>query len=108
MCNDAEPMGKKEATKFRGLAARANYIVQDRMDVQCAAKDMCKEMSAPVPSPWGRLKRLARYLLEYPEATWRFPVLGKFEADNVHAYSDSDWAGCKVTRKIHVRGFAVG
>ena len=47
---EEEPLGPQEATKFRALAARANYIAQDRVDVQFAAKELCREMSCPVAS----------------------------------------------------------
>jgi hypothetical protein len=102
-----EPLSPREATRFRGLAARANYIAQDRVDVQYAAKELCREMSSPVASSWSRLKRLARYLLEYPGAEWRYPMEEEFRAEVVEAYSDSDWAGCKVTRKSTSGGMLV-
>ena len=57
---EEEPLGPEEATRFRALAARANYIAQDRTDVQFAAKELCREMSSPVASSWARMKRLAR------------------------------------------------
>ena len=104
---EEEPLGPQEATKFRALAARANYIAQDRVDVQFAAKELCREMSCPVASSWHRLKRLARYLLEYPSAEWRFPMETEFKVDMIHAYSDSDWAGCRTTRKSTSGGMLV-
>ena len=42
--------GRKKTTRFRAPAARANYIAQDKADVQFAAKELCREMSAPVAS----------------------------------------------------------
>ena len=96
---EEEPLGPEETTRFRALAARANYIALDRADVQFAAKELCREMSSPVASSWLRLKRFARYMLEYPSAEWRFPMETEFKADVLDVYSDSDWAGCKATRK---------
>lgn len=49
-------------------------------------------MARPGQSSWLRLKRLARYL-------------GDDEADVIDVFSDSDWAGCKLTRKSTSRGF---
>ena len=57
-------------------------------------------MAKPRKSSWGKLKRLARYLLEAPRLVWRFE--GKeAEADIeiIEVYSDSDWAGCLQTRR---------
>ena len=51
-------------------AARANYLAQDRTDIQFATKELCRHMSRPRRSSWLRLKRLARYLLDHPRLNW--------------------------------------
>ena len=61
-----ELLGKEDATKFRALAARANYLAQDRMDIQYTTKEICRDMANPRKSSFGKLKRLARYLVEHP------------------------------------------
>ena len=63
----ADELSKIETTGFRGLAARANYLAQDRPDVQFSAKEICRRMSRPRQRDWESLKRLARYLVRYPE-----------------------------------------
>ena len=42
-----EELSAKEAREFCGLAARANYLAQDRPDLQYAAKEACRGMSSP-------------------------------------------------------------
>jgi hypothetical protein len=97
--NEDDPLLERdEVRRYRGLAARASYLAMDRIDLMFAAKETCREMSAPRKSAWGRLKKLARYLLKYPRAEWRFPM-GVFEELKMRVYSDSDWAGCKASRK---------
>jgi hypothetical protein len=76
-----------EVTKFRGLAARASYLAMDRIDLMYATKEVCREMSAPRKSSWGRLKKVARYLLKFGRAEWRFPT-GAFEEMKLRVYSD--------------------
>jgi hypothetical protein len=56
-------MNKHIITKFRALAATANYLAQDRADIQYAAKEICRKMSSPVEHDFLMIKRLARYLL---------------------------------------------
>ena len=59
-------------------------------------------MSSDGPSSAVQLveaKRLARYLLECPRLVWTFEQDGSDDADVIDVYSDSDWAGCKATRK---------
>ena len=52
-----------EATMYRAIVARANYLSQDRSDIQYAVKELSRSMSSPTVSDWNALKRLGRYLL---------------------------------------------
>jgi len=93
--------------EFRGLAARANYLSADRVDVQYAAKEICRDMAKPNDRSMAKLKRLARYLLKYPEGAIMFKPNRHEERGNVlDVYSDSDWAGCTRTRKSTSGGLA--
>ena len=51
-----------EITRYRAVAARANYLAADRPDAQFAAKEACRFMSAPTDLAWQSLKRFGRYL----------------------------------------------
>ena len=44
--NDKD-LNKERATEFRGTAARANYLAQDRPDIQYTAKEICRHMAHP-------------------------------------------------------------
>ena len=87
----------ESTTAFRGLVARANYMAQDRAELQYPVKELCRCMSAPDNDVWGRLKRLVRYLVGRPRAVMQF----KWQAfeDVLDVDSDANWAGCRVTRK---------
>ena len=37
-----------EATRFRAVAPRANYLSADRPDIQYAVKEVCRKMAKPV------------------------------------------------------------
>ena len=64
---------KIDETKwYRGVAASANFLSLDRMDIQFGAKEVCRQMSAPRSSGVERLKRMARYLAKYRRLVWRF------------------------------------
>ena len=58
----SEELQGKEATRFRAVAARANYLQADRPDIQYAVKEICRRMAKPVVSDWQKLVRLARHL----------------------------------------------
>ena len=53
-----------DATLFRALVARANYLAQDRTDIAFAVKELCRRMSSPREGDWKGLKRLGRYLVD--------------------------------------------
>ena len=86
-----------EATRFRAVAARANYLAADRPDIQYAVKEICRSMSKPVEGDWHKLVRLGRYLKEAPRCVLEYRWQEGKEAPA--GYSDSDWAGCKSTGK---------
>ena len=60
---DEVELSESEATKFRGLAARVNFLAQDCLDFQFPAKEVCCHTSFPTFASWVRLKPLARYLV---------------------------------------------
>ena len=90
-------MGSEEATTYRGIAARANYLSADRPDIMHAVKELCRGMTKPTKGHWLKLKRLGRYLIESGRTVMRYDWQG--HEHEVTGYSDSDWAGCRVTRK---------
>eukprot|EP00969_Alexandrium_andersonii_P341930 15114427-Alexandrium_andersonii.AAC.1 len=56
---DDEELDQEEATRYRALAARANYLAQDRPDIQYSTKALCRDMAKPTKGGMRRLKRLA-------------------------------------------------
>ena len=48
------------------MAARANYLAADRMDIQYAVKELCRAMAKPTVGDRRKMKRLARYLVGRP------------------------------------------
>jgi hypothetical protein len=103
----AEELSGAEATEFRAIAATANYLAQDRVDIQFAAKEICRDMAKPTTRSWGKLKRLARYLLEYPRLVLTFSKKHREgPREVVDVYGDSDWAGCLRTRRSTTGGVA--
>ena len=89
-------LAQKLHTPFRGSAARANYLSMDRPDCQFAAKEVCRKMAAPTEASWTALKRLCRYLVGMPRLIFRYAWQ---DASGIDVYSDTDWGGCKLSRK---------
>ncbi len=75
---------ERDFTRFRALAARANYLAADRIDVFYAAMEVCRFMSKPTDLAMGALKRLARYLRARPRRVFDFEYQS---ADGLEAYT---------------------
>ena len=89
-------MPERDFTRFRALAARANYLSADRIDVLYAAKEVCRFMAKPTDLAMGALKRLARYLRARPRMLFDFEFQ---EAEGIEAYTDKDWAGARAPER---------
>ena len=62
--SDEEGLKGREATEFRALAARANYLALDRPDIAYSAKECCRGMANPTKGDVNKLRRLVRYLIK--------------------------------------------
>ena len=94
---DQEEIPPHEATTYRALAARANFLSLDRGDIQFSAKEICRQMSKPRRCDWGKIKRLARYLKGAPRMVLSYPWQNMNNV--ITAVVDTDFAGCLETRK---------
>ena len=104
---EEEELPGAEATQFRAIAARCNYLQPDRPDIQFAVKECCRLMSRPTKQAWERLKRVGRYLKGRPRLVWKFGWQSPMSVVEVH--SDANWAGCRESRKSSSGGtIAIG
>ena len=94
---DDKDLEGADITKFRGVAARGNYLSFDRPDLQYAIKEICREMSKPTTASLRRLQRVGRYLLGKPRMVWKFGM--QSDTHHIEVFTDSDWAGCQRARK---------
>ena len=92
-----ELLGPMEATQYRALTARLNYLAMDRPDIQFATKEVARHMANPTTGNWLLMKRLGRYLKGSPRLVQMFRW--QDSPWSLDAYTDSDWAGDKITRK---------
>ena len=66
------PLMKSKAKAYRGLAAFGNYMGQDHLDIGFRTKDIRKSMSDPCECYVPALKRLGRYLRQFPLCAFLF------------------------------------
>ena len=102
------PLSPEMATSFRALAARANYLSQDRPDLAFAAKELCREFAAPTQDSVIRPKRLIRYLINSPRIVYHFRWQNSIETSKgLTVLVGTDFAGCRVTRRSTSGGVAL-
>ena len=65
-------MSKKEDGTIRELAARANYLAQDRCDIQFAAKEICRGVCFPNRGDVKIFRHLGGYLITMPRAVVKY------------------------------------
>ena len=102
--DDSPLLGAEEATLYRGVAARCNYLAQDRVDIQYSCKECSRRMARPRQGDWAALKRIGRYLKGSPRLiqAFRWQRMPK----SVDIFTDSDWAGCRATCRSTSGGVA--
>ena len=103
--DDAVPLAGLEATMYRAVAARINFLSQDRSELLFAAKEVSRHMSEPCRGDLGPMKRIGRFLVGRPRSVtifrWQDPPSGitAHAPTSLKSFTDSNWAGCKATRK---------
>ena len=103
--DDDELMGPAETTQYRALSARGNFLALDRVDIIYAVKEISRKMSAPCKGDWARLERLAKYLLGKPRLVMRFDFVDDPSfTQEARVFTDTDWAGCRRTRRSTTGG----
>jgi len=90
-------LSPEEATMYRALSARANYLAQDRPDIAFSTKELCREFAVPNKDSYGKLKRVVRFLIGLPRLVYCYDWQETPSAIDV--YTDTDFAGCKTTRR---------
>ena len=88
---DEVELGPQEATEFRGVAARVNYVSLDCPDLQFPVKQCSREMANPNKRSWTKLKRVARYMLGIRSVKWVYKW--QEEPEHCDTTADSDWGG---------------
>ena len=100
--DNAKELSEGDATGFRKVAARANYLAMDRPDIQYPVKELCRGMCKPTIGHKKKLKRLGRYLRGRPRVVFKYDWQEK--QDDLTVFTDSDWAGCKITARSTTGG----
>ena len=104
---DDEGLDAHEARRYRRMAATINYLASDKPDLQFTASMLGRTMARPTTRSWSNLKKAARYLKEHPRVKYEYHDVTMDDVKELVGYSDSDWAGCKRSRRSMSGGMTV-
>ena len=93
-----------EIWNYRHAVSVARYLRNYRPDLNFAVKELSHGLKSPTREDYNRLKRLARYLQHSDGVGVWFPEVPRAhdfynEKGYVNVFTDTDWAGDKVSRK---------
>ena len=100
-------LSPQDATTFRALSARGNFLSQDRADISYSSKELCRDFAIPNKKSFEKLKRMTRYLAGQPRLIHKFPWQNSDEALTLNVYVDTDFAGCRESRRSTSGGVAL-
>ncbi|XP_019176077.1 PREDICTED: uncharacterized protein LOC109171501 [Ipomoea nil] len=90
-------------TQYRRIVGVLQYLTITRPDLSYAVNHLCQFIHSPSTDHWAIVKRV----LQYIKGTLDYGLrLSSSPTASIHAYSDSDWAGCPIDRKS-TSGYAV-
>ncbi|XP_019178879.1 PREDICTED: berberine bridge enzyme-like 21 [Ipomoea nil] len=88
-----------DPTQYKSLAVALQYLTITHPDISFAVNQLCQHMSAPTVSHLEQLKRVLRYVKGIVTFGLR---VRQSSSREIHALSDSDWAGCLEDRNLQV------
>jgi len=96
---DGSPyLDRGEVRSYRSAVARCNYLAADRLEIAFTTKELCRAMANPTMADAKAVARLIRFLKGLPRMVQQIPFEDRPPA-MIEVYVDSDWAGCRKSRK---------
>ena len=104
--DDTNSLSPADHSRYRRAVGMLQWIVPTRPDMAFATKERARALASPTNADMTALRHLVRYyrttsdleLRIQPKTRTRVPE-GEPELLSIEAYSDSDWAGCRDTRR---------
>eukprot|EP00971_Amphidinium_carterae_P350178 6491419-Amphidinium_carterae.1 len=84
---------------FRAVCGRLQYASPRRPDILYPLKELGRALSGPRESDWSRMKHLLRYIQSTKDVVLVHRYSGIKAENAITAQADSDWAGCRKSRK---------
>jgi len=98
-----DPLSAEDSSSYRRLVGRLIYLTNTRPDISYAVQQLSQFMANPTTDHSKAASRVLHYLKSSPGCGIFFPTTG---STRLQAFSDSDWAGCRDTRRS-ITGFFI-
>ena len=85
------------ADDLKSIRILDRIVAQDRSDFQFSLKELAGSMSSPTRGAWKGFLKLGKYLQNQCRSGCRYPYQDYLKELTV--WTDTDYAGCKMTRK---------
>jgi len=85
-----------DPTKYRSLAGRLIYLIVIRPNIVYSVRTLSQFMQEPRKTHWDTTSRVMKYI---KGTLGQGLLLTSDNYLNLKAYCDSDWRGCRITRR---------
>ena len=104
-----------DVTHYRSVVGKLMWLIPLRPDLNFATKELSRALQGPTEEDYAKMKHLVKYLsaTRNYEFTISPSQTSSTDRATITSYVDSDWAGCKATRKstsggvLHINGVCV-
>ena len=104
-----------DVTRYRSVVGKLMWLMPLRPDLNFATKELSRALQGPTEEDYAKLKHLVKYLSATRNYEFTISPSHTSSTDRatITSYVDSDWAGCKATRKstsggvLHINGVCV-
>ena len=91
----------EDVKHYRSVVGKLMWLIILRPDLNFATKELSRSLQEPTEEDYAKMKHLVKYLVA--TRNYEFVISpGDYASSNratITSYVDSDWAGCKATRK---------
>ena len=104
-----QKLNHEEHSAFRRAVGKLQWMTYTRPDISYATKELARSLQEPTTADQQKLKHLLRYIKgteHYKQIIRPTIKVPESTVPDLNIYVDSDWAGCRVTRKS-TTGFVI-